>query len=143
LHLAASRSFFKRKQIEVPRAFKKLTRAEQRKFLERLEYVDYQPGEPVLRMWMEHHVGSRSIALQVRAQLMDVQGVAGFIRSGLGLGVLPSHLVDRLKKEDEDLMILETAAGLLVNRISVADLSERTASLAAQQLRDFCLKKLK
>jgi len=52
-------------------------KVEQRKFLEQLEYVDYQPGEPVLRMWMEHQLGTRSLGLQIRAQLMDVQGVAG------------------------------------------------------------------
>jgi len=143
LHLVGSRSFLERKKIEVPKSFQKLSRPEQRKFLEQLEYVDYQPGEPVIRMWMEHQLGTRSVKLQMRAQLMDVQGVAGLIRSGLAFGVLPGHLVERLKKEDEELITLEGSAGPLTNRISVADLSGRTTSIPAQRLREFCLKKLK
>ena len=58
------------------------------KTYDKLDYVDYVKGAPVLKMWFEHHLGKPFIP-NIRAALMDVQGMTRIITSGLGAGVLP------------------------------------------------------
>jgi DNA-binding transcriptional LysR family regulator len=104
---------------------------DQRRFFESLHYVDYQPGEPVLRMWFEHHLGSRNLTLETRATVMDVQGVARFILSHAGAGVLPGHLVTQLESAGKRLHTFKGSGKPLKNGISVAYLQERTPTPAS------------
>jgi DNA-binding transcriptional LysR family regulator len=107
---------------------------ENKKFFEGLEYVDYQPGEPVLRLWFQHHLGTRHLNLNVRATVMDVQGVARLIQTGSYAGVLPGHLVDKLQTDlakNKRLHIFKGSGSMLKNGISVAYLKERTQSPAS------------
>jgi DNA-binding transcriptional LysR family regulator len=99
---------------------------------ESLEYVDYQPGEPVLRTWFNHHLGSRNLKLNVRATVMDVQGVLRLIESGLCAGILPGYLVARIEAQGHfELYKFKGSGSPLKNVISVAYLPERTISPAA------------
>jgi DNA-binding transcriptional LysR family regulator len=107
---------------------------ESKKFYESLEYVDYQPGEPVLRLWFQHHLGTRHLSLNVRATVMDVQGVSRLIQTGEYAGVLPGHLVEKLQAElpkNKRLHVFEGSGSPLKNGISVAYLKERTQSPAS------------
>lgn len=103
-----------------------------RKFYEQLEYVDYQEGEPLLRMWFGHHLGTQSLDLNVRATLMDVQGVARMVKSGAGAGILPDHLIQKLEGEGKKLHRFRGCGTPLKNSISVAYLQGRTQSRAAE-----------
>lgn len=114
------------------------TASDRKKFFESLEYVDYQPGEPVLRLWFQHHLGTRNLNLNVRATVMDVQGVSRLIQSGSHAGVLPGHLVEKLQAELPESKKLhvfegprEGAGAPLKNAISVAYLKERTQAPAS------------
>src|SRR5262249_10938113 len=106
-------------------------------FFESLDYVEYAEGEPVLRLWFSHHLGAREarhIRLQAKATGMDVQGVARFILSEAGAGVLPSYLAGQLAKGGAGLHRFKGCGKPLVNRISVASLRDRTHSPAAAAL---------
>jgi DNA-binding transcriptional LysR family regulator len=99
---------------------------------EALEYVDYQPGEPVLRTWFHHHVGSRNLKLNVRATVLDVQGVLRLIESGICAGILPGYLVARIEAQGHfELYKFKGSGSPLKNVISMAWLPERTISPAA------------
>ncbi len=114
-----------------PQSLKKLGKvAHQRKFYESLDYVEYQEGEPLLRMWFHHHLKTRNLDLNVKATVMDVQGVARLIVSGMGAGVLPGHLVGKLQKEGQKLYRFKGTGQPLKNSISVAFLRERTQAPA-------------
>jgi DNA-binding transcriptional LysR family regulator len=104
---------------------------EGRKFFESLQYVDYQQGEPVLRMWFEHHLGSRNLTLETQATVLDAQGVARFILSHTGAGVLPGHLVAALEGSGKRLHKFKGSGKPLKNGISVAYLQERTPTPAS------------
>ncbi|HUP58695.1 MAG TPA: LysR family transcriptional regulator [Bdellovibrionota bacterium] len=110
---------------------------------ETLEYVDYQPGEPVLRAWFHHHLGSRNLKLNVRATVMDVQGVARLIQSGAAVGILPEYLVDQLEKVGGELHRFKGSGTPLKNTISVAWLPERTVSPAAAAAMKWFLNELR
>jgi DNA-binding transcriptional LysR family regulator len=114
-----------------------------RKYFEGLDYVEYQKDEPILRMWFEHHLDSRNLKLNVKATVMDVQGLARLVLSGLGAGVLPHHLVLKLQKEGHKLHAFKGCGKPLKNGISVAYLRERTQSPAAQAALDALVGDLK
>jgi DNA-binding transcriptional LysR family regulator len=106
-------------------------------YFEALDYIEYTEGEPLLRMWFAHHLGDREskrIRLKVKALVMDVQGVARFILSGAGAGVLPSYLASRLAKDRTPLHRFKGCGKPLINHIGVASLKDRTQSLAATAL---------
>ena len=119
--------------------------AENKKFFESLEYVDYQPGEPILRLWFQHHLGTRHLNLNVRATVMDVQGVSRLIHTGAYAGVLPGHLVEQLQKDapkNKKLHIFKGSESMLKNSISVAYLKERTQSPASTALHRWLMQSL-
>ncbi len=113
-----------------------------RKYFETLDYVEYQKGEPILRMWFAHHLASRNLNLNVKAQVMDAQGVARFILCGLGAGILPSHLLTKLQKEGTKLHCYKGSERALRNTISIAYLEERTHSSAVRASIEFLRKEL-
>lgn len=86
-------------------------------YFEGLEYIEYFGSDPILRQWMLHHLKRKNLRLNVRAHIMDVQGVAKFISSGLGAGVLPDHLVAKLKRDGVELHVFEGKAKPLRNEI--------------------------
>lgn len=110
----------------------KETRAE----IEALDFVDYQAGEPVLRLWFQHHFKTRAAtALNVRATVMDVQGVTRLILSGVACGVLPGYLVGKLRNEGAKLHAFRGSGTPLKNGISIAYIRARTFSPAVLEAR--------
>lgn len=105
-----------------------------KEFFEALPYVDYREGAPILTMWFGHHLKTRRLHLSIRAAVMDVQGVARFILTGMGAGVLPSHVISKLRHKGLRLHCFKGCGQPLVNMIHVAYLEARTQSASAQSL---------
>lgn len=101
-------------------------------YFERLDYVEYKGAEQILRRWMAHHLKRKNINLNVRARIMDVRGVANFILSGLGVGVLPDHVVAKLKSEGADLHVFEGRAAPLRNEIRAISLKAHPMTRASE-----------
>ncbi|MBC7691182.1 MAG: LysR family transcriptional regulator [Methylotenera sp.] len=103
-----------------------------KQFFESLDYVEYQKDEAILRKWFDHHVGGKNLRLNVKATIMDVQGLAQLILTGTGAGVLPRHLVLKLQKDGHKIHIFKGSGDPLKNSISIAHHRERSQSPAAQ-----------
>lgn len=99
-----------------------------KEFLSRLDYVTYLEGAPVLTGWFQHHLKKCYFEGRVKATLMDVQGVAQLVAHGLGVGVLPKHVVDKRLKAGSDLYVFGQEMKPLYNRLSLASLKGRTLS---------------
>jgi DNA-binding transcriptional LysR family regulator len=97
-------------------------------FYESLPYVDYQEDQSVLSLWMKHHTKTKSGDLDVKVFLMDAYAISKLIRRGVGLGVLPGHLVEKLIKSGDDLQVMKGSGIPLHNTISIAYLEEKTLS---------------
>jgi DNA-binding transcriptional LysR family regulator len=113
-----------------------------RKFFESLDYVEYQEDEPILRMWFAHHLKQKNMHLNIRSTVMDVQGLAILIITGMGAGTLPGYLLDRLQEEGNKLYRFKGCGRPLKNTISVAYLRDRTQSLAGASVLEFLKKSL-
>ena len=132
LHLVGSEEYLLRSPLK----------GSEKNYLLNASFVDYLDNEPVLRMWFEHHFKNPGLRLNVRAHVMDVQGLDRFITNGLGLGILPLYHIEKLRKLGHKLHLFREQSPPLQNTISVAYVSERTLSSAANQLISFLTKKL-
>ena len=83
--------------------------------------------DPIVRNWFRHHLSRHNIPIRVRAHVFDVQGVAKFITSGFGLGVLPADTVARI---GQDLHVFEGKHLPLKNEICLAYLPLKDRPLA-------------
>ncbi len=112
-------------------------------FYEQLDYVDYVEDAPMLKMWFRHHLKNVVPDLRIRASLMDVQGMGKMIAAGLGLGILPLHVVDKLGKQGQELYIFEGSGKPLLNSISLAYVEGRTVGPAVAYVRQTLMDALK
>ena len=126
--------------------FKKIQKSEkemrEKTFFESLDYIEYQPDAPILRNWFNHHLKLLSPKIRMRASVMDVQAVAKLILSGLGAGVIPVHLVDKLEAEGQVLHRFKASGKPLKNSISIAQLEERSFSRQASALKTWFKREL-
>jgi DNA-binding transcriptional LysR family regulator len=106
------------------------------KFYESLDYVEYEEGDPILKMWFQHHLGESKLKLNVKAYVMDAQANARLILNGMGAGVLPGHLVSRLEKEGHSIYTFKGSSKPLKNTLAVAYVEGRTQSPSAAALLD-------
>ena len=109
-------------------------------YYSRLHYVDYKEGEPIVRSWFRHHLRRHNLDIRVRAHVFDVQGISRFIREGLGVGVLPHPVVERLKKNGYDLHVFEGQKAPLKNEIGMIYLPLRDRPLAQRMVME-CIRK--
>jgi DNA-binding transcriptional LysR family regulator len=116
---------------------------ESRRYFESLEYVDYQIGEPVLRLWFGHHLGYKNLNLNIRATGMNAQGIARMILNGFAVGVLPGHLVSKLRAEGHSLYSFQGCGNPLKNQISIAHLKERTQTSMGQYVMQWLLHEMR
>lgn len=113
-----------------------------KKLYESLDYIEYEKGEPYVRMWITKTMGWSSIALNTRAMVMDVQAVARMILHGMGAGILPTHLVVQLEKNYPDLFVFKVGAKKVTNSIELAHLQGKTWSPASELLKNYLMEYL-
>lgn len=93
----------------------------ERAFFENLSYVDYQPGEAILRDYFTRAFGFKKMDFNVAAHCFDVQGIATLVKSSMGVGVLPAHVFERMP----ELVEYKPRKGTVNNPISLAFLENR------------------
>lgn len=104
-------------------------------FFENLNYVDYDEGEPLVRKWLNHHLDCHHINLNTIAYVMDAQGIARLIQGGVGVGILPQHLIERLEEQGRSFFeCFPVKNKPFKNVISLATIKGRTHSRAAKHL---------
>lgn len=118
-----------------------------KKYYESLEFIDYVKDSTLVQMWFKHHFHHTPGKLNIRATMMDVQGVARMIIAGLGAGILPHHHINKLNNEGTDVLILKGNSTPLENCISLAFVEGRsrtpTINTLIEHLRNSLLNKNK
>ncbi|MCP4912874.1 MAG: LysR family transcriptional regulator [Oligoflexia bacterium] len=123
LFLCCSPDYLKRKGIKKYK--------EDFKFFQGLDYIAYLEGEPVIKQWFHFHFKRKSYAPKVRSHLMDVQGMATLISQGLGVGILPFHVIEKLRNSGVKIKTFQEKSEDLINKISLAYNGQRTLTPAA------------
>ena len=110
--------------------------------LAKMEFIAYQPDQPVLRLWFQQNLRLRKFKLNVRATIMDVQGVSRLIVHHMGVGVLPEYVVKKMQASGIKLHVFKGSSKGARNSISVAYLKNKTWLPAAEAAKDYLLSKL-
>jgi DNA-binding transcriptional LysR family regulator len=111
-------------------------------YFAQMHFVDYAVGEPILRSWFRHHMHRQGIRIRVRAHIFDVQGISNFITSGLGLGILPDYVINKLQQDSAvDLHVYEGKRSPLKNEICLIHLPLKDRPVAQRTVMD-CLRQL-
>jgi DNA-binding transcriptional LysR family regulator len=106
-------------------------------FYEKLDYIDYVDDAPILKQWFKHHFKTNHFNPHIRASLMNVQGISKMITEDLGLGILPHHVVDKLKKAGFKLHIFKGSGKPLHNSLSLATLDKRSENPLLEETAKF------
>lgn len=101
-------------------------------YLSQFDYVDYKDNEPIIRSWFRHHLGRPNLKIRARAHIFDVQGVARFVSCGLGLGVLPDHVVDKMRSAGESLFVFTGTKSALKNEMALIHIPSKKMSTAQE-----------
>lgn len=104
-----------------------------KKFFESLDYIDYSAEAPIVEMWFKHHYRFSQFRPRIKAHLMDVQGMARMISEGMGLGILPLHVLKKDRELVSKLHLFEGRGEPLLNHMSLAQLKNKTQSLLVQE----------
>ncbi len=123
----------------LPKIPSKLTK----EFFEELNYIDYLADAYVLRSWFKHHFKFSNLNLNIKASLMDVDGMSRMIVRGMGAGILPRHVVSKLKNRGHEIKAIPGPKTSMMNTISVARLKNRTFTPEVAHTYDTILKRLK
>ena len=105
-----------------------------KKFYESIPYVEYQEGQPLLGLWFDHHINTKNLNLDIKATVMDVQGLSKLVVRGMGAGILPHHLYNRLIQQGKQITKMEGCSTPLENSISIAYIENRSLSTPAKTL---------
>lgn len=134
LNLYCSEAYYKAKK-------KDLSSLKGKAFYEKLDFICYEKGEPIVRYWLKSHVKGAQIDLNVRAYVGDALAISRLITSGMGVGVLPNHHGKKLQEQGYKLHVFESGGKETHNKISIATVNNRTHSTPVQKTLEFLLSK--
>ncbi len=92
--------------------------------LREADFIAYDPRAPGLRGWFRHHFGKAPAHLHLSLTVESVQAVVAAVLADLGLGLVPSHVVDDALVRGR-LLALDTPKRALPHRISMARLADK------------------
>jgi len=127
LNLVASHQYLKKHDI-------KPAQKENLKDLLAFDFLEYEHKESILRMWFQYHYNKKNVNLNVKAWATNVQGVASLVKQGMGVAILPDHLVEKLIKQGQPLHVFKGKKSSLKNDISVAWIKDKPRSQASDEL---------
>lgn len=134
LVLASSVSYLKKLDY-------KISQRENLKDTLKFDFLEYEHKESILRMWFQYHYNKKNVNFNVRAWVTNVQGVAGLVKQGMGVAILPDHLVEKLQKQGQLLHVFKGKKSSLKNDISVAWVKDRPRNQASEELLKYILTK--
>jgi DNA-binding transcriptional LysR family regulator len=114
-----------------------------REFFESLDYIDYLADAYVLKSWFKHHFKFSNLQFNIKASLMDVDGMSRMIVRGMGAGILPLHVVAKLKRRGHKIKIIEGPKPSMKNTISVAYVENRSFTPEANYTINYLKKEFK
>lgn len=64
------------------------------------EYAAYLSDQSILQGWFKKAMGLKKTNLKILLQTGDAQGIFSFIKEGMGLGVVPKHMLKTVDESD-------------------------------------------
>lgn len=105
------------------------------------DFVCYQTKAPAIRNWFRHHFGKSANRINRVLTIESVRGVVRGIKMGMGLGIVPSHLIsDELRTGA--LVHVKVKSDEILNSISLVRLQDKIESLTEKSFIAFFREKM-
>jgi len=105
------------------------------------EFIAYRHNILVLKSWFRHHYGKKITHLNIVLTVDNVRAIISGVKNGIGLGVVPSHVVyDELLRGE--IVPIPTAGKNAVNHMSMVQLQDKIPTLAEKKFKEFLLARL-
>ncbi|AZZ35422.1 hypothetical protein CIK05_00945 [Bdellovibrio sp. qaytius] len=104
--------------------------------LKKLNFIDYIHHAPVIKMWIQHHFGKNAPDLRIVFSAESVRSVIKATKGGLGISVVPEHLVEADLKAGR-LKNISVTGRDLINQIILARRLERPVTAREKYFVDF------
>ena len=95
-------------------------------------YIAYRDNAPAIRSWFKHHFNRPPIRLNVVLTVESVRAVVQAVRQGMGLGIVPSHVI-REELDGGELVRIQTGKKELINRIALVQLQDKVPAAAEKE----------
>lgn len=95
-------------------------------------FIAYDANHRNLRTWFHHHYGKQVNKINVALTVDNVQAVVTALENNIGLGVVTCHSVDKAVNAGF-IKIIQTGKKDIINRISIAQLQDKTPSLTEKK----------
>jgi DNA-binding transcriptional LysR family regulator len=132
LILFGSKAYIKQKKLNQP-DFKQLISC---------DYIAYQRHTPAIRSWFRHHFNKTSINIKPVLTVESVKGVISGLKNNLGLGIVPSHLIQK-EIDGGEILPISIKSKELVNHISLIRLLDKIPSLTEKKFLHHFNKRIK
>jgi DNA-binding transcriptional LysR family regulator len=106
------------------------------------DYVAYQRSAAALKSWFRYHFKKLPSPFNVAVTVESVQGVKASVEAGLGLGVLPHHLV-ATEMARREMVQFGNRKKPLSNKISLVRLLDKKPTLAEKKFVEHVKTRLK
>jgi DNA-binding transcriptional LysR family regulator len=100
--------------------------------LAKQRYIAYREHAPAIRSWFKHHFNTSAMPLSIVLTVESVRAVVQAVRQGMGLGIIPSHVITEELASGE-LMQVRTAKKALINRIALVQLQDKVPAAAEKE----------
>ena len=104
-------------------------------------FICYLEDQTVVKQWFNYHY-NKKVTIGPKATLMDVEGVYRLISSGLGIGIVPMHILKKKRVENEVVIFKGNGTDLL-NEINLAVLKNKSLNPMTKDLMSFLLSSMK
>ncbi|WP_413291000.1 LysR family transcriptional regulator [Bdellovibrio sp. HCB337] len=104
--------------------------------LKKLDFIDYLSHAPVTKMWFRHQFGKTPTNLNIVFSAESVRAVIAAAKGGLGLAVVPEHMIEK-DIESGRLKVISGAGRSLINQIVLARRLEKPTTAREKEFIDF------
>ncbi len=110
--------------------------------LSRQFYLSYQEHAPALKSWFRHHFSKTSVNLNTVLTVESVRAVITGVKHGMGLGIIPSHLVKE-EIESGEIIAVTTQKEALKSEISLVQLQNKSLGITEKTFINHFKKEIK
>ncbi len=96
------------------------------------DFIAYQKHTPAIRSWFRHHFSKSSISTRSVLTVESVKGVIAGIKNNQGLGIVPSHLIQK-EIDRGEIIPIAVSEKELRNHISMVRLLDKIPSLTEKE----------
>lgn len=95
-----------------------------KKYFQAQNYASYFEDHTILKTWFKNAMGFKKIQLKSNLRTEDAQGVFAYIIQGMGIGVVPKHMLTNYNRAGE-IHIFKPKYKKVKNQISLAYMEKR------------------